>query len=144
MGVGFLHELPARRRARAAQMARLVFLRRADIEHVEAAPRRLRRATLRSVRLSMRAMPQRAATRAAASLADLAARLRLTSGGRRVAPCTTSKPARCQAMVPSFSDTILLRTPALISDCAPMMLRVRPPQLTMTVVSGDGMRSAKR
>jgi hypothetical protein len=47
-------------------------------------------------------------------------------------------------MVPSLSDTTLLPTPALISDCAPMMLRVRPPQLTMTVVADDGMRSAKR
>jgi hypothetical protein len=51
---------------------------------------------------------------------------------------------QCQAMVPSLSDTTLLATPALISDCAPMMLRVRPPQLTMTVVADDGMRSAKR
>ena len=46
--------------------------------------------------------------------------------------------------MPSFSDMILLGKPALISDCAPMMLRVRPPQLTMTVVSGDGVRSVKR
>jgi L-asparaginase len=34
--------------------------------------------------------------------------------------------------------------PALISACAPMMLRVRPPQFTMIVVSGDGTRSVKR
>ena len=47
-------------------------------------------------------------------------------------------------MVPSFSDMILLENPALRSDCAPMMLRVRPPQLTMTVVSGDGTISVKR
>ena len=54
------------------------------------------------------------------------------------------KAARCQAMVPSFSDTTLLATPALISDWAPMMLRVRPPQLTITIVSGDGTKSLKR
>jgi hypothetical protein len=34
--------------------------------------------------------------------------------------------------------------PALISDWAPMMLRVRPPQLTITFVLGDGTRSLKR
>jgi hypothetical protein len=38
----------------------------------------------------------------------------------------------------------LLPNPALISACAPMMLRVRPPQFTMIVVSGDGTRSVKR
>src|SRR5215813_9931399 len=67
-----------------------------------------------------------------------------TSGGLRLAPWVTWKPARCQAMVPSFRETTLLVTPALISDWAPMMLRVRPPQLTMTIVLGDGTRSLKR
>ena len=38
----------------------------------------------------------------------------------------------------------LLGMPALISDCAPMMLRVRPAQLTTTVVSGDGAMSWTR
>jgi len=38
-------------------------------------------------------------------------------------------------MVPLRSATTLLGTPALISDCAPMMLRVRPAQLTITAVS---------
>ena len=47
-------------------------------------------------------------------------------------------------MVPSFSETTLLGTPALISDWAPTMLRVRPPQLTITIVLGDGTRSLKR
>ena len=47
-------------------------------------------------------------------------------------------------MVPSFSDTTSLGTPALMSDCAPMMLRVRPPQLTITFVLVDGTRSLKR
>ena len=40
-------------------------------------------------------------------------------------------------MVPFFSATTRLGTPALISDCAPMMLRVRPAQLTTTKVSGE-------
>src|SRR4029450_5575023 len=40
--------------------------------------------------------------------------------------------------------TTLLGTAALISDWAPMMLRVRPPQLTITIVLGDGTRSLKR
>jgi hypothetical protein len=34
--------------------------------------------------------------------------------------------------------------PALINDCAPMMLRVRPAQLTTTSVSGEGIRSCAR
>ncbi|MNC93030.1 hypothetical protein D3C83_95710 [compost metagenome] len=93
--------------------------------------------------MSIRGMPQAAATRAAASPAACRPACD-NSGGRRVAPCTTSYPARCQAIVPSFSDMILLRNPALRSACAPMMLRVRPPQLTITVVSGDGTMSAKR
>ena len=55
-----------------------------------------------------------------------------------MAPDTTSKPARCQAIVPSFSETTRFGTPASINAWAPMMLRVRPPQLTTTKVSGDG------
>ena len=47
-------------------------------------------------------------------------------------------------MVPLRSATTLLGTPALISDCAPMMLRVRPAQLTTTVVSGEGAMSRTR
>ena len=67
------------------------------------------------------------------------------NGGRlRGGALSTSKPDRCQACVPFFSDTTLLGTPASISDCAPMMLRVRPPQLTITVYAGEGTRSAKR
>ena len=45
---------------------------------------------------------------------------------------------------PFFNDTTLLGTPALMSDWAPMMLRVRPPQFTITVVFSEGTRSAKR
>ena len=41
-------------------------------------------------------------------------------------------------MVPLRSATTLLVTPALISDCVPMIERVRPAQLTMMVVSGSG------
>ena len=47
-------------------------------------------------------------------------------------------------MVPLRSATTLLGTPALISDCAPMMLRVRPAQLTTMVVSGEGAISRTR
>ena len=46
-------------------------------------------------------------------------------------------------MVPLRSATTL-RSPALISDCVPMMLRVRPAQLTTTSVSGPGARAAAR
>jgi hypothetical protein len=41
-------------------------------------------------------------------------------------------------MVPARRATTLFGMPALISVWAPMMLRVRPAQLTTTVVSGDG------
>ena len=47
-------------------------------------------------------------------------------------------------MVPLRSAITLLGTPALISDCAPMMLRVRPAQLTTMVVSGEGTMSCTR
>ncbi len=47
-------------------------------------------------------------------------------------------------MVPLRSATTLFGTPALISDCAPMMLRVRPAQLTTTRVSGEGAMSRTR
>ena len=46
--------------------------------------------------------------------------------------------------MPLRSATTLLGKPALISDCAPMMLRVRPAQLTTTSVSGDGAISRAR
>ena len=123
-------------------MSGLVFLGRAHVEHIEGAP----------VGFGAPGCERRLVdARDAAALGDPRGRLGRrcrpaseTSGGRRVAPCTTSNPARCQAIVPSFSDMILLRKPALRSACAPMMLRVRPPQLTITVVSGDGTRSVKR
>ena len=47
-------------------------------------------------------------------------------------------------MVPLRSATTLFGTPALISDCAPMMLRVRPAQLTTMAVSGEGAMSCTR
>ena len=46
--------------------------------------------------------------------------------------------------MPLRSATTLFGRPALISDWAPMMLRVRPAQLTTTIVSGDGAMSRAR
>src|SRR5215467_839006 len=63
---------------------------------------------------------------------------------RVVLPLSQVSPARCQPMVPLRSATTLLGTPALISDCAPMMLLVRPAQLTTIVVSGEGTMSRTR
>src|SRR6516165_5284624 len=85
----------------------------------------------------MRATPKRRATRSAAALAQ-ASPSRETSPARRALPLSQSKPASVQPMVPLRSATTLLGTPALINDCAPMMLRVRPAQLTTTMVCGDG------
>ena len=96
-----------------------------------------------SVAASIRLIPSRLATFSAAARASSAYRF-VMSGGLLWAPWITSRPARCQAIVPSLSETTLFGTPALMSDCAPMMLRVRPPQFTMTVVSGEGTRSLKR
>ena len=54
-------------------------------------------------------------------------------GRRACSPwCRCAAPPPCSAR------------PALISDCAPMMLRVRPAQLTTTSVSGEGARSRTR
>src|SRR5580698_9876759 len=47
-------------------------------------------------------------------------------------------------MVPLRSATTLLASPALISDCVPMIDRVRPAQLTTMVVSGSGAAVAAR
>ena len=47
-------------------------------------------------------------------------------------------------MVPFFSAITLLGRPALISDCAPMIERVRPAQFTTTSVSGRGAKSFTR
>src|SRR6202035_4394471 len=87
--------------------------------------------------------PKRSATRAAADRAH-AKPSADASGARNVLPLSQAKPARFQPMVPLRSATTLLGTPALISDCAPMMLRVRPAQLTTTVVAGDGANSRAR
>src|SRR2546430_101924 len=91
----------------------------------------------------MRAIPKRRATRSAA-VVPRASPSRETSGARAVLPLSQAKPARLQPMVPLRNATTLLGTPALISDCAPMMLRVRPAQLTTTMVSGEGARSRMR
>ena len=47
-------------------------------------------------------------------------------------------------MVPFFSAITLFGRPALISDCAPMIERVRPAQFTTTSVSGRGAKSFTR
>ena len=60
----------------------------------------------------------------------------------RAAPLRRRVRASCLAsvhpMVPLRSATTLLGTPALISDCVPMIERVRPAQFTTMVVSGFG------
>ncbi len=91
----------------------------------------------------MRATPNFAATAAAPARAK-ASPFSVTSGKRADLPLSHLKPARCQPMVPLRSATTLFGTPASISDCAPMMLRVRPAQLTTMVVAGDGTISRTR
>ena len=53
-------------------------------------------------------------------------------------PCSSVCFASVQPMVPLRSATTLFGTPALISDCVPMIERVRPAQFTTMVVSGSG------
>ena len=47
-------------------------------------------------------------------------------------------------MVPLRSAVTRFGMPALMRDCAPMMLRVRPAQFTTTVVPGSGAASPTR
>ena len=84
-----------------------------------------------------------AATLSAADFAQASAPCE-TSGARTVLPLSGLKPARLQPIVPLRSATTLFGTPALISDCAPMIERVRPAQLTTTSVSGLGAMSCTR
>src|SRR6266566_873157 len=91
----------------------------------------------------MRSTPNRLATRPAADLAQ-ASPLAETSVARRFFPLSQEKPASCQPMVPLRSAMTLFGTPALMSDCAPMRLRVRPAQLTTTVVCGERAMSRTR
>src|ERR1700733_9556228 len=91
----------------------------------------------------MRLTPQLSATRCAAFCAQSSVS-RETAGARRFFPLSGVKPARLQPMVPLRSAMTLFGRPALISDCAPMMLRVRPAQLTTIVVPGDGAISRAR
>src|SRR5438046_547541 len=91
----------------------------------------------------MRMTPNRLATRSAAALAR--ARPSVDGSAKRlVLPLSGVRPARLQPIVPLRSATTLFGRPALISDCAPMMLRVRPAQLTTTIVLGEGAMSWMR
>src|SRR6516165_6536439 len=87
--------------------------------------------------------PQACATRRAALFAQ-ANFARETPGARRFFPLSQVKPARLQPMVPLRSATTLFGRPALISDWAPIMLRVRPAQLTTTVVLAEAAISRAR
>ena len=91
-----------------------------------------------SVPRSMRVMPKRSRHAGGCGLGPGEAVGRYARA--RAAPCRSRRrrPASVQPMVPLRSATTLFGTPALISDCAPMMLRVRPAQLTTTRVSRRG------
>src|SRR5262249_45682532 len=66
------------------------------------------------------------------------------SGARSDFWLSHTNPAKCQPMVPFRSATTLFGIPALIRDWAPIMLRVRPAQLTTMVVDGEGTMSRTR
>lgn len=58
--------------------------------------------------------------------------------------CASVWPASVQPIVPLRRAWTGFGTPALISDWVPMMLRVRPAQLTITGVCGEGVRLSTR
>ena len=87
--------------------------------------------------------PKRAPTRAAASRAHAAAAAE-GGGAARAEPVSSARPESVQPIVPFSSAATRFGTPASISDCAPMIERVRPAQFTTTSVSGSGARSRTR
>ncbi|VWD22604.1 hypothetical protein BCO18430_05424 [Burkholderia contaminans] len=68
----------------------------------------------------------------------------MSSGKRRAAPRSSVWPASVQPIVPLRSAATGFGSPALTSDCVPMMLRVRPAQLTITCVAGFGASARTR
>ena len=66
------------------------------------------------------------------------------AGARPVLLVSTSKPSSVHPIVPFLSATTLFGIRELTSDCVPTILRVRPAQLTITVVSGEGTASRTR
>src|SRR4030095_257120 len=67
-----------------------------------------------------------------------------TDGAERVCPWSSANPARVQPMVPFLSADTRFGIPAFTSDCAPMMLLVRPAQFTTTSDEGDGAAAGAR
>ncbi len=87
----------------------------------------------------------RAARRGGASACACASCAGLNcAGARRPAPWSSVWPASFQPIVPLRSAATGLGMPAFTSDCAPMMLRVRPAQLTITCVAGSGASARTR
>src|SRR5579884_2816391 len=91
----------------------------------------------------MRLTPQACATRHAACCAHSGV-VAEAAGARRFLALSQGKAARLQPIVPLRRAITLFGSPALMSDCAPMMLRVRPAQLTTTIVAGEGAISRAR
>ena len=91
----------------------------------------------------MRCTPARN-NKAKAVAADLLLSASLTGPKRRSALCSNARPAKVQPMVPLRKAHTGLGMPALMSDCAPMMLRVRPAQLTTMRVVALGANERAR
>ena len=133
--VGRLHELAACGMAEAFQVARGVFRGIAHVEAVQGTAFRFEPGQARLVESS--SPSSLAAMLAAAACANLAAsgpcgpKLWVSPRGHFQAGEVPARP-----IVPFLSAITLLGNPALISDCAPMIERVRPAQFTTTRVSG--------
>ena len=134
--VGLLHELPTGRRPEAG----------AD-DHPQTLPvtGRRRDTSCDSTRpasaqgfANRRGRRRRASPRSARAATRRTAPLIVNVGARRDCPCSSANPSSVQPIVPLRSAATRFGMPALTSDCVPMMLRVRPAQLTMTRVCGSG------
>ncbi len=133
--VDCLHELATRRRNRTLRVRTSEFLGFTNVEQISGSC---------VIAARVRNSPQVAVRRLAFRKTFCAcsrARLSAASSGtraRRACPFSNSRPANRQPIVPSRRATTLFGTPASIRDCAPIILRVRPAQLTTTSVSDVG------
>ena len=139
--VGLLHQLPAGRRPEPGQVAGGVLLGGADVEPVHG-PRPA---------VQQRRQPGGADPAHPRLTGDRPGRrLRPPGHGRRhpggpaLLAVVQVQPGQAPADGPVAQRHHRLGSPALISDWVPMMLRVRPAQLTTTSVAGPGASAAAR
>src|SRR4029077_19010657 len=137
-----LHQLAARGGSRTRQVTGSEFLGSAHVEHISRPPVGFV-VPRREGRMVDRADPKAGGDRAGSprSLVDCLGTDRPKCG---VKLACQLQPGEAPALRAAGDDITRLGTPASISDCAPMIPRVRPAHETTTRVSGEATRSAKR